>query len=162
MGKEVITNKDFYEKFIECLEKGVKFKLKNKIVKGVINIMEIWGRIKYRKLKGATIEQKDNKIIINISIDIHIYNVKFKENFKLSETAYTIRYISRWDENYKIDHKEKGDNHYFKIIFNGKTDFEHITFEGKADFGSAIFKHAKFNHTTFEKDADFKNTIRVN
>jgi hypothetical protein len=159
MVKKEITKKDFYNQFMEHLKEGKDFELKNKIVEGDINILEIYEKIKGKELKGATIEQKDNKIIININIDIHLYDIKFKENFKLSETAYTTRYILPWDENYKIDHEEKGDNYYFKIIFNGKTDFEHITFEGKADFGSAVFKHAKFNHTTFEKDADFKDTI---
>ena len=62
---------DFYDKFIGCLKEGKKFGFKNTTtVKGDISIKHIYERIKEynenneEKLKGATIKEKENKIII--------------------------------------------------------------------------------------------------
>ena len=69
-----ITNKEFIDRFVECLEKGEDFILEDCIVKGDIDILDIYEKINERikdeeKLKKL-IEERDEgllkKVIINI------------------------------------------------------------------------------------------------
>ncbi|WP_421077211.1 hypothetical protein Mjas_05610 [Methanothermococcus sp. Ax23] len=86
MVKKEITNKDFYKEFIECLEKGEDFELQKYIsddkliVEENINILKIYEEIRNKELKGATIEENDQEIIMTININIYIF---IKLNLKI-------------------------------------------------------------------------------
>lgn len=131
MEKEIISNKDFYNKFIECLKNGKNFEFQESIshdkliIKENISIEHIYEEIKNKELKGATIEERDDEIIININIDIHICNVEFNGAF--------ILYNPFIDGTVK--NKKSG-----KIIFNKEVIFWSSTFNGKVDFRNIIFK----------------------
>ena len=102
MEKRVISSEEFINRFVKCLEKGKDFILEDCIVEGDVDIEDIYKRIKdSKRLKGATIENIEDKgiidkhielmpfvginTIININIDIKIVinNVKFNGNFML-------------------------------------------------------------------------------
>ena len=48
MKKRVISSEEFTDRFIECLKEGKTFRLKDCIVEGDIDILDIYKRIKER------------------------------------------------------------------------------------------------------------------
>ena len=158
MGKEVITNKDFYNQFIECLENGENFELENKIVKGNIDFREIYERIKDKKLKGATIEENDKEIIMTINIIICLCKLEFKNKFIFGNPYEA----SKKTKNDKVKNSKllriilNKDVSFEKSKFYGKTDFNHAEFNGKTDFNHAEFiRYAYFRYTKFYGKTDF-------
>ncbi|AEF96302.1 hypothetical protein [Methanotorris igneus] len=74
MEKKVITNKEFIDRFVKCLKNGTKFELKDYVVDGNVDILEIYKKIKEEikdkeKLKEL-IEEKDDVIYVKINIEI--------------------------------------------------------------------------------------------
>ena len=156
MGKKVITNKDFYKRFIECLKIGVSFGLEGKIVEGDIDIKEIYERIKNikdKELKGAKLEKRDYKIIIKININVYMVKVEFKGEFKM--------YFSKNTEKIVICTIFGGDAFFTNSTFKKGANFDYTIFKKDAIFWFSKFgdkNTIKFRHSIFEGVAQFNNS----
>lgn len=173
MGKEIISNEDFYKKFIECLEKGENFKLENCIVRGDVDIRDIYNRIKCdEKLKGLITEQKDkesaivdkNVITINAGIILSLHNVEFNGNFQMFkdkiEIVETFKKISikilLEDVNF-IESTFKGRVNFSCSEIQGEVSIIDSTFMEEVIFWKSIFKENVY----FEKSDKFENNLVI-
>ncbi|XRP96728.1 pentapeptide repeat-containing protein [Methanocaldococcus sp. 16A] len=142
---------EFYDMFIDALKSNNKiFKLKNCIVEGDIDIIDIYERIKGdEKLKKLISKEKDNDttiprstITINVYIDLSFHNVKFRGKF----TMY----------NQKIENLEVL---FIKIAFKS-VNFIESTFEEDVDFRfSEIHGEVNIIDSIFIKDVIFYKSI---
>ncbi|AEF95860.1 pentapeptide repeat-containing protein [Methanotorris igneus] len=164
MEKEVITNKEFIDKFVECLKKGKNFKLENCIIEGDVDIRDIYNRIKDdEKLKKLISEQKDkesaivdkNVITINAGINLSFHNVEFNGNFQMFnnkiETVETIKKIP-----IKILLE---DVNFIESTFKGKVDFSCSEIQGEVNIiDSTFMEDVIFRKSTFKKDVYFEKS----
>jgi len=157
MGKRIISSGEFIDRFVECLEKGEEFKLENYIVRGDIDILDIYKRIKEKikdkyRLKELIIEKDgelfDKRIIINVDINIYIFGVEFNDEFRMSSIINGKRI--------KITIAFKGSAYFVSSTFKGVTVFSETIFEGEVDFARATFEEiVLFDRVTFNEDANF-------
>ncbi|WP_292460825.1 pentapeptide repeat-containing protein [Methanothermococcus sp.] len=154
------------------MENREDFKLNDCVVGGIASIEHIYNKIKNKKLKGATIKEKDDEIIITIDINVQIFKVEFKDDFifkgfvdgvvkKPVKIVFT-KEVVFWSSTFNGDAYfgyatfEK-DADFRDTIFNGWAYFSNTTFEGDADFSYTKYKvEAYFSNTTFNKKADNK------
>ncbi|XRP96675.1 pentapeptide repeat-containing protein [Methanocaldococcus sp. 16A] len=185
--KKIITNEEFIDKFIKCLENGEDFGLSNAIVEGDVSIKDIYEKIKDRELKGCKIDIKNDEdtktIIISINVNIHIDNVEFYGKFemlyggvevnrkfeKLYIRGILIKVIFNKDITFRAIFKRSANFRGAK--FEGRSDFGGTNFKGLANFGDAEFKgdayflgaefenEVIFGRAEFEKAVSFTNTI---
>jgi len=147
---------DFYDKFINCLKRGVSFGLEGEIVEGDIDIKEIYERInniKDNELNGANIEKKDDIIIINICIPIYLINIEFKGKFKLGARMLWAKVGTNSRKLVPVKIAFNNTVYMHTITFNKETTFGDSDFKGSFTMYDITFKEkADFSHLTFEKD----------
>lgn len=161
MEKEVISSREFIDRFVECLEKGEDFKLKDCVVEGNVDILNIYEMIKDKELKGGYIEKKDDEIVVNINIKVDIYNVEFNGDFRFFVNMEYQIVISVFNGNaYFRVITFKGSVYFIRTIFNGDVDFIDTIFEENAYFSVTAFKGniINFSGTIFNKESHFKST----
>ena len=164
---EKITSEEFIDKFVECLEKGEDFRLENCIVEGDVDILKIYERIKERirgeeRLKEL-IEESNEKIIINVDINITFHNVEFNGNFLMcymTEPQKTLKTLGiRFNSVYFKNSTFKGVVDFSNVVFNGDFNFS-VTFERDVSFNKAVFKkEVDFSNTTFGGNVNFEDAI---
>jgi hypothetical protein len=149
-----ISSKEFIDRLVKCLEKGEDFILRNCIVEGDVDILDIYKRIKEKikdeeKLKKL-IKEKDGEIYVKIDTNINIENVEFKGKF-IMKSALPTDYIH---ENYIASFR------YIRTIFDGNLTFNNVIFNKEANFKDVIFnRRVDFKNSKFNTTARFINAM---
>ncbi|AIJ05548.1 hypothetical protein JH146_0700 [Methanocaldococcus bathoardescens] len=163
MKKRVITNKEFIDKFVECLKERKDFRLENCIVEGDVDILDIYKKIK-KKIKDKKrleelIEERSgllSKIIIDV--DVYISNVKFNGEFRMHNYIidFEIEIIAEFRKLADFGEVTFNKETYFRrVTFNEEAYFGGATFNGEVNFGGATFERTDFRKATFNEETNF-------
>ena len=139
MEKEVITNEDFYEKFIEALKSEKKvFKIDNAVVEGDISIFEVYTQIKNDKElnKLITVKEFTGESMVNVRKCVYI-------NIPVSIIAQKVEFkgaLFFYGGSEGIISKHDNEDVFISLIFEKEVKFCFSTFEKGAYFCGIIFK----------------------